>query len=255
MAIDARPRARIGPALVLAGAAVLAQICYPLVSGPSRDRLTVLIVVLFAAASLAHALQSRGRRAALALVGAGIVFGFLVEVVGLKTGLPFGRYEYAATLGPKLVGVPVVIGLAWTMLAWPAALVARRLVRSFPARVALGAWALASWDVYLDPQMVAAGHWHWRDPSPHLPGVPGVPISDYIGWLAVATVISYVLQRVLRTLPAGDDQVPYGLYVWTWASAALALAAFLNLAGAALWGAIAMGTVAVPLLLVLRRER
>ena len=36
-------------------------------------------------------------------------------------------------------------------------------------------------------------------------------------------------------------------YVWTWASSTLALAAFLGLPAAALWGGIAMGAVAVPL--------
>ena len=72
-------------------------------------------------------------------------------------------------------GVPLVIALAWPMLAWPAALAARRLAHTFAGRVAVGAWGLAAWDVFLDPQMVAAGHWRWLDPSPQLPGVPAVP--------------------------------------------------------------------------------
>ena len=52
------------------------------------------------------------------------------------------------------------------------------------ARVAVAAAALASWDLFLDPQMVDAGHWRWSDPSPALPGVPTVPLTNYAGWAA-----------------------------------------------------------------------
>ena len=134
------------------------------------------------------------------------------------------------------------------MLAWPAALAARWLVRGRLARVLLGGWALAVWDVFLDPQMVAAGHWRWSDPDPHLPGVPGVPLTDYAGWLVVAVAMSAALQRALDSAPhaGADDRWPLAFYVWTWASSTLALAAFLDLGAAAVWGGLAMGTVAVP---------
>ena len=94
-----------------------------------------------------------------------------------------------------------------------------------PARVAVGAWALAAWDVFLDPQMVAAGHWRWLDPSPHLPGVDAVPLSDFLGWLVVAGLVSFALQRRLRDEPAGDDRWPLAFYLWTWVSSTVALAA------------------------------
>lgn len=261
MIIDAPPRVRLPVVPALFGAAVLAQVAYPLVSGHARDALTVAIVLLVAGAALCHAAATRGVRAVAALVAATVLGGFAVEVLGVHTGVPFGRYAYTGSLGPSLYGVPLVIAFAWTMLAWPAALAARRLVGSFPARVALGGWALATWDLFLDPQMVAAGHWHWSSPSPHLPGVPTVPLTDYLGWLVVSVVMSLVLQYALdrtsdpdRTpghpphgAPAGDDRWPLAFYVWTWASSPLALAAFLHLGAAALWGAVAMGTVAVPL--------
>ena len=151
-----------------------------------------------------------------------------------------------------MFGVPVVIAFAWPMLAWPAALAARRLCRSFAARVMVGAWALAAWDLFLDPQMVAAGHWTWADPTAHLPGVAAVPLTDYAGWFVVSVAMSLALQSVLRG-HAADDWWPLVFYVWTWASSTLALAAFLDLPAAALWGGIAMGAVAVPLTRTLRR--
>lgn len=247
MAVDILTRVRVGPVETAYGAAVLAQIGYPLASGAVRDAVTIAIVVLVATAALVHACQSRGPRTAVALAAVTIPGGFAVEVLGVHTGVPFGRYHYTGGLGPVWLGVPLVIAFAWTMLAWPAALAARRLCRGPGARVVVGAWALAAWDVFLDPQMVAAGHWSWHDPRPHLPGVPTVPTGNFVGWLAVALLVSLALQRVLRNAPDGDDRAPLAFYVWTWASSALALAAFLDLAAAALWGALAMGAVAVPL--------
>lgn len=225
---------------------VLAQICYPLLHGAARDVLVMVIVCTFALASLSAALLSRGSPAAAALLGAGVI-GLAVEIVGVRTGYPFGGYAYTGALGVRLLGVPLLIGLAWVMFAWPAAVVAARLVGSYPLRVLVGAWALASWDLFLDPQLVAAGGWHWRRPSPHLPGVPAVPLSDYGGWLLVALGVSALLQLVVRR-PSPQDAVPVALFVWTWLSSMLALAAFLSLPWAALWGGIAMGSVAVPLL-------
>ncbi len=245
MAVEVAGRTSVSVVACLFGAAVLAEIAYPLTSGDARDALTIATVLLVAVAGLVHAYLSYGARALAVLILASVLGGFAVEVVGVHTGVPFGDYHYTGGLGATLFGVPVVVAFAWPMLAWPAALAARRLCRSFGARVAVGAWALAAWDLFLDPQMVAAGHWTWDDPSPHLPGVASVPLTDYVGWLVVAVLMSFALQSVLRE--RSDDRWPLAFYVWTWASSTLALAAFLGLPAAAVWGGIAMGTVAVPL--------
>jgi uncharacterized membrane protein len=256
-AVGARPGPRLRrPSVValLAAAVVLAQVAYPLTPvGTARDRLTVATVLLFAAASVLHAATSRGVRAAVALVVVAGGGGLLAEAVGVATGVPFGRYSYAGTLGPTALGVPLVIPLAWVMMAWPAYLVGLRLGRGPLARVAIAAVALASWDLFLDPQMVDAGHWQWSDPSPALPGVPTVPLTNYVGWALVALVLLALLDRTVRTGPSTLDGVPYALYLWTYASSVLALAAFFGLPAAALWGALGMGAVALPLARSLRR--
>ena len=256
-AAPAEPRRRLprrlGAPAVLAGAVVLAQVAYPLTPrGTARDVLTVATVLLFAAASLSHAATTRGVRAAAGLLVVAGGGGLLAEAVGVATGVPFGRYEYAGTLGPALLGVPRVIPLAWVMMAWPAYLVGARLARARAARVAVAAAALASWDLFLDPQMVDAGHWRWADPSPALPGVPAVPLTNYAGWAVVALLLMAVLDRTVPSRRSTSDTVPYALYLWTYASSVLALAAFFGLPAAALWGGLGMGAVALPLARSLR---
>lgn len=228
----------------LACTVVALQIAYPLVHGPTRQHLIVAIVLLLAVTSVVHALLTRGVWAAVALCLVTALPGFAVEVLGVHTGVPFGSYRYATTLGPRWFGVPPLVGLAWTMLAWPAALAARRLVSGLLPRVVVGAWALAAADLFLDPQQVAAGHWAWRFPTPHLPGVPDVPLTNYAGWLAVALVLSAAVQAIAGD---GDDSLMLGLYLWLYVGWIVALGAFLDLAAAAGWGALGMGVVALPL--------
>ncbi|WP_329102518.1 carotenoid biosynthesis protein [Micromonospora sp. NBC_01699] len=228
---------------------VLAQIGYPLTQGPDRARLTIATVVLGYLLSVGHALLSRGPRTAGTLIVVTTVGGWAVEALGVTTGFPFGDYDYSGLLGPKLLGVPLVIPLAWTWMAWPAWLAAARLTGSGVGRVALAGVGLAAWDLFLDPQMVAEGYWTWRHPTPALPGVPGVPVGNYLGWLLVAVLLMTLLARFAPTAPRldGVDAPMHALYLWTYASSVLAHAVFLDLPGSAGWGALAMSVVAVPL--------
>ena len=225
---------------------VAAQIAYPLVTGAVRDWLIVVIVAVLALAAFAHAGAELGP-AAVGVLAVVTVIGFAAEVVGVHTGRPFGHYAYLAAAGPRVLGVPLSVPPAWTMMAWPSAVAARRLARSPGARVVVGTWALASWDLFLDPQMVDSRIWQWRSVGAHLPGVPTVALTNYLGWLFVSLVISVVLQTFLASRDRFDDAQPIAIYLWTYAASVLALAAFLDLRAAAAWGAIGMGLVAVPL--------
>ena len=222
---------------LLLGALGATQVAYPLVH--DRAPLVVATVLLGFTATVGHA----GRRHAGRLVAVTTLGGLLVEVVGVHTGVPFGRYHYSGALGPRLLGVPLVVPLAWTWMAWPAWLASGVLARRPAARIGLAGLGLAAWDLFLDPQMVAEGYWHWDHPHPALPGVPGVPLTNYLGWLVVATLMMAALPR-----DAPRDEAPMRvLYLWTYGSSVLAHAAFLHLPGSAAWGALGMGLVAVPL--------
>ena len=233
--------------LGLAVAAVGLQIAYPLVSEGVKDRLTVATVVVFAAASLSHAVVSRGWRVGLAAL---LVFsggGLAVEVLGVATGFPFGDYVYVVDrLGPSLAEVPLVIPLAWSMLGWPAFVVARRIVPSAWPGVLVGGFALTAWDLFLDPQMVAEGYWTWTGAGPYL--LDGIPVTNYVAWLVVSVAMMAAMWLVTAEREVGgDDTVPVVLYVWTWAGSALAHAAFFGLPRSSLYGGLGMGAVVVAL--------
>jgi uncharacterized membrane protein len=233
---------------------VLTEIGYPLAGEPLRARLVLVTVVLGYAASVLHAAATRGWRVAVRLVLITTAGGFAVEALGVGTGFPFGRYEYGPALGPRPAGVSWVIALAWTWMAWPAWLAAARLARRRAGRVAVAALGLATWDLFLDPQMVADGYWRWRDPSPTLPAVPGVPVTNYVGWLAVSVVLMTTLAGTIPVRPSRSDTPMLAMYLWTYAASVVAHALFLGLPGSALWGAMGMGLIAAPLALRLGRS-
>jgi uncharacterized membrane protein len=245
-------RLRCDPSLPLAAGAVLLQIAYPLVRGDARNALTVVTVVVFFLASATHALVHRGAAWTAGYLGVTAGTGLLAEAVGTATGVPFGQYEYADSLGPELLDVPVVIPLAWAMFAYPCLVVGQRLARSALGAAAVGGVAMASWDLFLDPQMVEAGHWRFSDVEASLPGAPGIPLSNYLGWLLVALCMLGALQLLGRR-PDADDRVPGALFLWTWGSSVLANAVFFGRPVVALVGGLVMGAVAVPYALSLRR--
>jgi putative membrane protein len=246
-------------AWALTAAAVLVQICYPLTPETMRTEVTVASVLVFCAASVTDVVRVHGPRGGVVLVLDAAGGGLAVEAVGMRTGVPFGSYAYSGDLGPALLGVPLVVPLAWTMMAWPALVVGRALAArvSGPRAAvvpALGGWALAAWDVFLDPQMVDAGHWRWADPEPALPLVPGIPLTNYAGWLLVAGAMVAVAHRLL---PDDRDARPSGpaaaLYLWTYASSVVAHTVFFGRPGAALAGGVLMGLVAIPFVVALRQ--
>lgn len=249
--------------VALAVTVVALQIAYPWFSpGPAQDQLTVAIVLCFAAASLSHALVWRGVRFAVALFVTTALGGLAIEVLGVSTGIPFGEYRYLGSLGAQLLGVPVVVALAWTMMAYPAYVVSE-VVGGGLARTALvGGWALASWDLFLDPQMVQAGHWAWESVGPAL---AGIPVTNYLAWFMIATIMMATLRTVapadaaddvclsLRCSRHGtDDRMPLAMYGWTYVSSVMAHALFFGLPTSALAGGIGMGVVVLALARALR---
>ncbi len=53
--------------------------------------------------------------------------GFIIEVVGVKTGLIFGQYSYGNGLGYKFLNVPLVISINWAMLICAGIIVVSRI--------------------------------------------------------------------------------------------------------------------------------
>jgi len=230
---------------MLLAALAAAQVAYGRAPGRRGPGATRALVGLMLAASTAEAVEARGvRRGALPLGVAGAL-GFGVELAGVASGRPFGRYAYSGALGPRVGGVPLLAAAAWAMMARPAWVTAGVLSRRRGRRIPAAAGALAAWDVFLDPRMVREGYWSWPGGGRY----EGVPASNFLGWwLTGLAVFAAWAALDPDDDPAVDGDGALVLYAWTWVGETVANAALWRRPRVAAAGSVAMGAFAVPAL-------
>jgi uncharacterized membrane protein len=162
-----------------------------------------LVFVLFA---LVHCVAIEGGPRTGIFFAVSAVVSYLMEELGVRTGLVFGAYHYGDLLGPKLGHVPAIIPLAWFMMIYPSWMVARAILSGLNLRTAPGitAWAaiaalvMTGWDVVMDPGMAAAGNWVWENGGAYF----GVPRHNYLGWLATTFIVYWIAGWLWRNAKA-----------------------------------------------------
>jgi len=126
-----------------------------------------------------------------ALVG----YTYLIEIVGVRTGWPYGAFVYGVDLGPMLAGVPLALPVFFIPLVVNAYLLCLLLLgsraTSAAVRLAVVVPAVLAMDVVLDPGAVALGFWRYEAAG----AFHGVPLSNYAGWLLSAAVAVLALDR------------------------------------------------------------
>jgi uncharacterized membrane protein len=224
---------------VFAGVTIGAQIAWSLTEPPARETLTLVVVVTFALASVTHAAIWRGVGWTLGFVAIVLVVSSAAEILGVNTGIPFGRYEYTDALTPTVFGVPVIIPLAWLMMAYPVFVLARTIAKAWWLVALVGALAMTSWDLFLDPQMVGANYWSWAEAGLSVPGLEQIPWSNFVGWFAVSLIMMLLLD--LLPVTRGSTLLPGFLYAWTWLGGIISNLIVFDRPYVALWGGVAMG--------------
>ncbi|AIE84992.1 hypothetical protein OP10G_1624 [Fimbriimonas ginsengisoli Gsoil 348] len=125
-----------------------------------------------------------------------VLLGTVVELVGVRTGFPFGTYAYTSRWWPVIYlpgfgWFPLLVPLAWALIAGASSLVAARLVSSPAPRVLLGGLLAAVLDLVMEPVMTGTlGYWVWQGKGP-LPG--GAPVANFFGWFGTSVLAGLVL--------------------------------------------------------------
>jgi uncharacterized membrane protein len=116
-----------------------------------------------------------------------VAVGFGVEVAGIRTGLLFGFYQYGSVLGPKWLGVPLLIGANWLMLTYTAGVLARYLPLPDFLRAVVAALLMVGLDACLEPVAVRFDFWQWR--------FDVIPLQNFKGWFAVSLILQVFFNR------------------------------------------------------------
>ena len=104
--------------------------------------------------------------------------GFVVEALGVHTGMIFGQYHYGATLGWKVLDVPLIIGVNWLTLTYAVGIIANRWHHSRWVKALLAAGVVVGIDVLIEPVAVRLDFWSWAGDS--------IPFQNYTAWYVVA---------------------------------------------------------------------
>lgn len=112
------------------------------------------------------------------------VLGMTVEWIGVHTSLLFGHYYYGVNLGPKLFGVPYIIGINWCIVTVSAASITKQIIRRHPLAPVLAASLMVFLDVLMEPVAIKSDFWLWEN------GV--IPFYNYVCWFFISLFLQYI---------------------------------------------------------------
>lgn len=173
-------RTRAGISLLLLIVVYLVGIISVLLGHAQQLMLLTPFNLLFAAALMLFNAKGLNLNYILWFVVVGVA-GFLVEWLGIETGLVFGSYAYGAGLGIKLFDVPLLIGVNWAVLVFSVAAISRGWKTNLWLRAAGAAFLMVLYDVLLEPVAISFDFWSWEDSQ--------VPLQNYLAWWAIAWVM------------------------------------------------------------------
>lgn len=217
---------------------------------PGEQWLGGLALVLAVAATVAGLARNLPiENSIMAAVFVALISG-LIQIVGVKTGIPFGPYVYTENLGPRMFHLlPWPMPLLWVVIILNSRGVARLILRPGSKLPNPGLWTIGLTcvlavviDFNLEPFAVKVGRfWNWRT-LPDVPAWYGAPWVNFLGWIvAVFLVLAFTTPWLINKKPV-KSQVPdyYPLSMWLTVNLLLVSAN----AWRGLWTAAGFGLVA-----------
>lgn len=114
------------------------------------------------------------------------LLSFFIEVIGVNTGLIFGRYVYGNSLGIKLFGTPLLIGINWLFLVYTTSSVLEGFKMPVLAKIGLAAALMLIYDIVLEQIAPMLDMWHWEN------GL--IPLQNYVAWFVLALLFQSLLK-------------------------------------------------------------
>ncbi|KJE49889.1 MULTISPECIES: carotenoid biosynthesis protein [Acidiplasma] len=143
--------------------------------------LAIIYEIVFIFIYIYHSLNYLGSKNTIKFIFLGYFTSLLIEIIGVNSGYPFGRYYYTSLLGPRIYGVPYAIPLFWVSIIYFAGIAGNFRLYSVP-------FLMVILDLSFDPRF-SLHLWHWIKPGIYF----GVPLSNFAGWFAASLIIMAVI--------------------------------------------------------------
>ena len=115
--------------------------------------------------------------------------GFIIEVIGVKTGFIFGKYSYGNGLGYKLLEVPLIISINWAILICAGIKIVSSIFVNKIKVLILAALLVTGIDLIIEQVAPKLDFWQFEN------GLPG--LHNYLGWIGVTFFISYFFYPII----------------------------------------------------------
>ena len=159
--------------------------------------LTLILMGVLLAAS-----QERLEKGFIGFFLLAFITGMITEMIGVNTGILFGNYAYGTVMGPKLLGVPFLIGMNWFVIVFCCGSLMQELNKVMLAKYeAPIPRAIVKWSVVIDgavmatffdwlmePVAVHLGFWAWDGGT--------IPMLNYACWFVISAVLLAIQQQL-----------------------------------------------------------
>ncbi len=114
------------------------------------------------------------------------ISGFVIESIGVNTGLIFGEYIYGKTLGYQIFETPLIIGMNWLFLVYVSSSLTERINSGKFISFLLPPVLMVVYDLVLEQVAPDLGMWNWKNEV--------IPLQNYIAWFVVAFIFVLVFR-------------------------------------------------------------
>lgn len=114
------------------------------------------------------------------------LLGYLIEVIGVNTGYIFGEYRYGNSLGLKLFGAPLIIGLNWLFLVYVSSQLVNKYFSNKYVAILISSFLMLIYDLLLEQIAPILDYWYWKGNV--------VPIQNYIAWFLIAIFFNTLIK-------------------------------------------------------------
>lgn len=113
-----------------------------------------------------------------------VLFTLAIEILGVKTKLIFGDYEYGNVLGIKIYDVPIIIGFNWALIILGAIQISEKYIDKKYIAIIVSSFLAVLFDFILEPVAVKLVYWSWKGNN--------IPVQNYVAWLVISLLASFL---------------------------------------------------------------
>ncbi len=131
--------------------------------------------------------------------------GWLIECLGVNTGYLFGSYTYGTELGPKWLGVPLVLGLNWYCIVAASSAIVIKYITKLPLLIKAAAVATlaVTMDFFIEPIAIKYDFWTWEAGE--------IPLFNYSCWFGFSFLFAVAYLKWISTL---NKTAYYLFFIW-----------------------------------------